>query len=112
MLVGVFCTWLVDGPVTLNGTEGPNNGWLAVLLLAPAMAWLRMMERGSLLGVTGVLGVSHVIGWTALENWLDARETLESSAAYGLLVVVAACIVLAAAALARGIELVRLRRPA
>ena len=32
LVVGVFSTWTVAGPVTLNGTEGPNNGWLVVIL--------------------------------------------------------------------------------
>ena len=32
IVVGVFSTWLTDGPVTLNGTQGPNNGWLVVLI--------------------------------------------------------------------------------
>jgi len=28
VVVGVFCTWLAQGHVTLSGIEGPNNGWL------------------------------------------------------------------------------------
>ena len=26
VLFGVFVTWLADGPVRLDGTQGPNNG--------------------------------------------------------------------------------------
>jgi hypothetical protein len=32
VLVGVFSTWTEVGSVTLNGTQGPNNGWLVVIL--------------------------------------------------------------------------------
>ena len=53
VLVGVFCTWLTDGPLTLNGTEGPNNGWLCVLLAGPAFLWATRMEHGSRVGVAG-----------------------------------------------------------
>src|SRR4051812_23349960 len=31
VLVGVFSTWASYGPVSLNGTQGPNNGWLVVI---------------------------------------------------------------------------------
>ena len=58
LLVGVFSTWTEAGPVTLNGTEGPNNGWLLVILAVPALAWARMMERGSWIGVIGLLGAA------------------------------------------------------
>jgi hypothetical protein len=107
VVVGVFCTWLRDGPATLNGTEGPNNGWLCVLLAGPAYAWTRMMERGSWVGVVGVLGSAAVIGWTAAENWLDGRAVLATSVAYGLLITLAASAALAAAAVVRAVSLVR-----
>ncbi len=100
-------TWLADGPVRLDGTQGPNNGWLAAIMAVLALPWLRMLERGSWLGVIGVLGSGLVIGWTALENWLDARATLDASAAPGLALVVAAGVVLTAAAVAQGVELAR-----
>jgi hypothetical protein len=106
-LVGVFLTWLADGPVRLDGTQGPNNGWLAAIMAVLALPWLRMLERGSWLGVTGVLGSGLVIGWTALENWLDARSTLDASAAPGLALVVAGGVVLTAAAVVQGVALTR-----
>ena len=112
VLLGVFSTWTVAGPVTLNGTQGPNNGWLIVILAAPALAWARMMERGSWIGVIGVLGAALVMCWTAVENWRDNREVLAASVGHGLVLVVAASIVLGATAAVRGIELVRAGRPA
>ena len=55
VVVGVFCTWLAEDRLTLSGIEGPNNGWLCVLLAVPAFLWARSMERGSWFGVVGVL---------------------------------------------------------
>ena len=95
--------------MTLNGTQGPNNGWLVLIVSAFALGWTRSMARGSWVGVVGVLGASVVMGWTALENWLDSRDVLGASASYGLLVVVAASVVLGSAAIARGAELTRRR---
>jgi hypothetical protein len=104
-LVGVFVTWVADEPIRLDGTQGPNNGWLAVIVAGLALVWIRML--GSWPGVIGVLGSGLVIGWTALENWLDARATIGASAAPGLLLVLAASVVLTAVAVAQGVELAR-----
>ena len=105
--MGVFATWLADEPVRLDGTQGPNNGWLVAILAVLALPWLKLLERGSWIGVTGVLGSGLVIGWTALENWLDARATIGASMGFGLLLALAASVVLTAVAVAQGIELVR-----
>ena len=110
VVVGVFCTWLAEDGVTLNGIEGPNNGWLCLLLAGPAFLWLRSMEHGSWVGVIGVLGSALVIGLTAGENWLDARRVLDAGASYGLLLVLVACAVLASVAIADAVS--RLRDPA
>src|ERR671910_3316900 len=99
VLVGVFLTWVADGPVRLDGTQGPNNGWLAAIVAGLALLWIRML--GWWPGVVGVLGSGLVIGWTALENWLDARATIGASAGLGLLLVLAGSVVLTAAALVR-----------
>jgi hypothetical protein len=112
VVVGVFSTWTNAGSLTLNGTEGPNNGWLVVVLVVPALLWSRMMERDSWtgwIGVVGLLGASLVIVWTALENWADNREVLDASVGHGLLLVVAAAAALALAAAFRGLELLRAR---
>ena len=98
-------TWVADGPVRLDGTQGPNNGWLAAIMAALALLWIRML--GSWPGVIGVLGSGLVIGWTALENWLDARATIGASAAPGLLLVLSGSAVLTAAAVVEAVELAR-----
>jgi cardiolipin synthase len=107
VVVGVFCTWLAAGDLTLNGIEGPNNGWLCVLLAGAAFLWTRMMERGSWVGVVGVLASALVIGWTAAANWHDARDVLDAGVSYGLLLVLVASAVLVAAAAVRAVSLLR-----
>jgi hypothetical protein len=113
VVIGVFSTWATAGSVTLNGTEGPNNGWLIVVLAVPVLFWSRMMERDSWtgwIGTAGVLGASLVIVWTAVENWSDNREILDASVGHGLVLVVAAGAALALAAAFRGIELLSSRK--
>jgi len=108
--LGVFLTWTSDGPVDLDGTQGPNNGWLVLLVAGLAAVWSRAMARGSLVGVIGVFGSAVVIGVTAGENWRDGRNVLGSTAAFGLLLVVAASVALAGVAVARGLALARSRK--
>ena len=100
---GVFLPWTSAGPVRLDGTEGPNNGWLVLIVAALALSCVRSMARGSWVGVLGVLGAGIVIGSTAIENWLDSRQVLDATASYGLLIVIAASIVLVGMAATRGV---------
>jgi hypothetical protein len=109
--IGVFLTWTSDGPVELDGTQGPNNGWLILIASAFALAWLRSMERGSWVGVIGVLGSSLVMARTAAENWAESRAVVGASVSFGLLLVLAAAIALACSTVVRAVELAR-RRPA
>ena len=108
----MFCTWIADDGTTLNGTEGPNNGWLCVILAGPTYLWTRRMERGAWTGVAGVLGCAVVIGWTAAENWRDGHDVLGATVSYGLLIVLAASLLLLAAAVVRGVSLAREARSA
>jgi hypothetical protein len=112
VVIGVFLTWTSDEPVTLNGTQGPNNGWLAVIVAAFALGWTWPLRRGSWIGIVGVLGAAAVIAWTAIENWLDNRDALGASASFGLILVVAASVVLAALAVATALQRARLRQRA
>ena len=63
----------------LNGTTGSNDGWL-VLIVRVALGWARSMARGSWTGVAGVLGAALVIGWTAVDDWLDGRDVFGATA--------------------------------
>jgi hypothetical protein len=111
-VVGVFCTWTNDGPVSLNGTQGPHDGWLVVIAAMPALLWARSLVRGTWVSVIGILGSAAVMGWTAFASWRDSREVLGASVGYGLVLVLAASLALAAAGVARGLELLRVRATA
>jgi hypothetical protein len=65
--------------------------------------WIRLL--GSWPGVIGVLGSGLVIGWTALENWLDARAVIGASPRLGLVLVLAGSVALTAVAVVQGVEL-------
>jgi hypothetical protein len=105
--IGVFSTWTTAGPVTLNGIEGPNNGWLVLIVGAFAIGWSRSLARGSWIGVAGVLGAAVVMGWTAVENWLDGREVVGAAAGFGLVLVTVASAALVCAATVAALALVR-----
>ena len=103
VLVGVFVTWLADGPVRLDGTQGPNDGWLALIVATLALVWIRML--GSWPGVIGVLASGLAIGWTALEDRLDARAVMGASPRLGLALVLAGSVALTAVAVVQALEL-------
>ena len=96
--IGVFLPWTHDGPVHLDGLEGPNNGWLVLIVAGIALCWMRSMGRGSLLAGAAVFGCGLIIGLTAVNDWVGGRRVLDANAAYGVMLVVAAGVVLAAAA--------------
>ena len=107
VIAGVFSTWSVDGSVSLNGTQGPNDGWLLAILAVLGLGWARMMERGSWVGVAGLVATAIVMCWSALADWLDSRDTVSSSAGHGLLLVLVGSVVLGATAGAHGVRLHR-----
>jgi hypothetical protein len=97
--LGVFLRWTSDEPVALDGTEGPNNGWLVLIMVAFAAGWTRSLLRGSRAAVVGVTGAAVVIAWTAVENWHDASQAADAAASYGLLLVIGASVLLASGAI-------------
>ena len=103
ILVGVFVTWLADGPIRLDGTQGPNDGWLAAIVAGLALLWIRML--GSWPGVIGVLGSGLIIGWTALDDWLDTRAVIGASPRLGLALVLAGSVTLMAVGIVQAVGL-------
>jgi hypothetical protein len=98
VIVAVFTTWLTGDDITLNGTQGPNDGWLAVLVALMAFGFLRSLRRGSWIGVLGVGGAAFVIGMTAVDDLREGRA-LGASVGYGALLVIAASVVIGAVAI-------------
>ena len=109
--IGVFLPWTHDGPVRLDGLEGPNNGWLVLIVAGLALCWMRAMGRGSLVASAAVFGSALVIGLTAVNDWLDGRRVVDATAAYGVVIVVAASVVLASAAALQILLARRARHP-
>lgn len=105
--IGAFLQWASDGPVTLGGTQGPNNGWLVALVALFAIGWTRSFARGSWVSVVALLGAAVVMAWTGLENWIDNRHALTATASYGLVLVVAASCALAASTIVQARQLRR-----
>jgi cardiolipin synthase len=105
--VGVFCTWTTAGPVSLNGTQGPNDGWLVLIALAVALCCLRSLARGWWFAVTAVAACALVVAWVAIEDWRENGAVLDADVGYGLLLVLAGSVILAASAVMRGLQLAR-----
>jgi cardiolipin synthase len=105
--VGVFCTWTNAGPVSLNGTQGPNDGWLVLIALAVALCCLRSLARGWWFAVAAVAGCALVVAWVAIEDWRENGAVLDADVGYGLVLVLAGSVALAASAVMRGVQLVR-----
>jgi hypothetical protein len=103
-ILGVFLTWTSVGSASLDGAQGPNNGWLVVIVAAFALGWIRPMARGSWVGVLGVLGASVVMFWTTLENWLDNRGVLGGTPGLGIVLVLLAAVTLGASAVVQGVR--------
>jgi hypothetical protein len=112
-VLGVFLTWTSVESANLDGTQGPNNGWLVVIVGIFALGSIRLMARGSWVGVVGVFAASMVMVWTTLENWLDNRDVLGGTPGLGIFLVLLAAVALGACAVVRGLQFARqgARRP-
>ncbi len=106
-VTGVFGPWATNGPVSLSGVQGPNNGWLIVVFAAIGAAGLKAASRGSWLGVAAVLGCSGVVVWTALRNAFQNADVIDADSGWGLWVTVAAAALVAGAAVLGGVERAR-----
>jgi hypothetical protein len=55
-IVGVFGTWRSVGAVSLDGLEGPHNGWLVILFGLIALTGVGSLSRGCWIGFVTVGG--------------------------------------------------------
>jgi hypothetical protein len=101
-VVGVFGTWRTIGPVSLDGFQGPHNGWLVIVFGLIALIGMGAAARGSWLGIVLVFGCGAAMtygAWTSIDQdgsvlggssgwgvWL----TIVASGALAVLAVVAA----------------------
>ncbi len=98
-IVGVFGTWRNAGPVSLDGFDGPHNGWLVIIFGLIALAGVGSLSRGGWLGIVTVLGCASVMIFTAAENVVDDNAVLGGSSGWGVWLTIAASAGLAGAAL-------------
>jgi hypothetical protein len=106
-VVGVFGTWRSAGPVSLDGFEGPHNGWLVIIFALIALAGVRSASRGGWPGIVLVLACAAVMIFTAAENVVDDNDVLGGSSGWGVWLTIAASAVLASVSVYAGVERVR-----
>ncbi len=98
-IVGVFGTWRNAGHVSLDGFEGPHDGWLVIVFGLIALAGVRSLSRGGWLGMILVLGCAVVMVVAAAKNVSDDDAVLGGSAGWGVWLTIAASAALGAASL-------------
>jgi hypothetical protein len=106
---GVFGTWRSVGAVSLDGLQGPHNGWLVIVFGLIALAGVGAASRGSWIGIVLVFGCGAVMTYAAVLSLVDDGSVIGGNSGWGvwLTVVASAALVLEAAAAA-----VRRVRPA
>jgi hypothetical protein len=95
-IAGVFGTWRTAGPVSLNGLEGPHNGWLVIIFALIALAGTWALARGSWPGIIAVVGGAAVMIFTAIENLVDDNSAFGGHSGWGIWVTIGASAALGA----------------
>ena len=106
-IAGVFGTWRDSGAVSIDGLEGPHNGWLVIIFALIALAGVRSLSRGGWLGIVLVVGCAAAMIFTAVENVVDDTDVMGGSSGWGVWLAIAASAILAAAAVYAAVERVR-----
>lgn len=104
-IAGVFGTWRSAGAVSLDGFEGPQNGWLVVIFGLIALAGLRSLGRGGWLGIVLVLICAAAMLVAPAQSLAD--DTLGGGSGWGVWLTIVASAALAAVALGAAAERVR-----
>jgi hypothetical protein len=97
-IVGVLGNWRTAGPVSLNGLEGPHNGWIVIIFGLIALAAAGALARGSWLGVVTVLGSAVVMLGSTIQDLRGDNAVLGGSSGWGIWLTIAASGFLAGAA--------------
>jgi hypothetical protein len=106
-IVGVFGTWRNAGVVSLDGFEGPHNGWLVIIFALIALAGVGALSRGSWLGIVTVLGSAAVLISAAIHDIVNDNAAIGGSSGWGIWLTIAASVVLAGCALIVAVRRVR-----
>ena len=106
-IVGVFGTWRNAGAVSLDGVQGPHDGWLVIIFALIALAGVGALSRGLWLGIVTDFGAAAVMISTAVHDVLDDDDVLHGSSGWGVWLTVAASVVLAGCAVVVAVRRVR-----
>ena len=80
--VGVFGTWRTLGAVSLDGFEGPHNGWLVIVFGLIALAGVGAAARGSWIGIVLVVGCAAAMIYGAATSLADDGSVLGGSSGW------------------------------
>jgi hypothetical protein len=106
-IAGVFGTWRNAGAVSLDGFEGPHNGWLVIIFALVGVAGIGALARGSWLGIVTVLGSAAVMIFAAVHDVVNDNAVIGGSSGWGIWLTVAASAVLAGCAAVAAVRRVR-----
>jgi hypothetical protein len=107
-IVGVLGTWRSVGPVSLDGLEGPHDGWLVVIFALVGLVGVRSLSRGGWLGIVAVAGSASAVLYLALSDLVDDASGLGGTSGWGIWLTIAGSAMLACCAVAAALG--RLRR--
>jgi hypothetical protein len=108
----VFGTWRSSGPVSLNGVEGPHNGWLVIIFGLIALTGVGSLSRGGWLGIVTVLGAACVMLYAPVSNLVDDNAVLGGHSGWGIWLTIVASVVLAGTAVLAAVQRIRGSTPA
>jgi hypothetical protein len=108
-IAGVLGTWRNAGVVSLDGLEGPHNGWLVIIFALISLAGVGALTRGSWLGIVTVLGCAAVMLVTAVRNVVSDGDVLHGSSGWGVWLTIGASVVLAGCAVLAAVQRVSAR---
>ena len=98
--MGVFGTWRTSGAVSLDGFEGPHNGWLVIVFGLIALAGVGAAARGFWIAIVFVVGCAAAMAYGAALSLVDDGSVLGGSSGWGVWLTIVAAAGLAATAVA------------
>jgi len=93
-VAGVFGTWRSSGPVSLDGFQGPHNGWLVIIFGLIALLGVGAAARGSWIGILLVFGCGAAMTYGAVTSLADDGSVLGGSSGWGVWLTTAASVTL------------------
>jgi hypothetical protein len=108
-IVGTFGTWRTAGAVSLDGVQGPHDGWLVIIFGLIALAGVGALARGSWLGIVTVAGCAAALIWSTVHDLDDDNAVLGGRSGWGIWLTIAAASLLAGVAVYAVVDRARSR---